>query len=56
MGKQIGRQAVLPENHQRVRQRLVESFRSKELPTAFRQWMLNPTEDWELFMKVIPNV
>ena len=36
--------------------RLVESFRRKELPPAFRQWMLNPTKDWELFIKVIPNV
>ena len=35
---------------------LLASFEKKEVPKPFRDWMVSPTEDWDLFMKILPTV
>ena len=35
---------------------LLASFSKRELPRPFKDWMMSPTEDWDLYLKIIPTV
>ena len=36
--------------------KLLSSFRNRDLPSSFRNWMDAPTEDWDLYLKVVSDV
>ena len=35
---------------------LLASFSKRELPRPFKDWMMSPTEEWDLYLKIIPTV